>query len=443
MTTDAAPSPPPVSQRRVDYLRLSEIIDAELNVKTHDASGIGRSITAFGLAELPLIDDRTGRLIAGHGRIDDLRERHRTGQTPPEGVGVDDDGEWLVPVQRGWASTDDAHARAYAAASNKLSENGGWDTDLLPDYLRGLAELDLLDLTGFTETDLAGLLGEDPQIDDDTDVRGDPDDAPAVPKDPITAPGDVWVLGRHRLICGDSTDIGAVDTLLGVDRADVMWTDPPYGVDYVGKTKDALTIQNDGAQDLPELLAGAFAAATAALKPGAVLYVAHAPGPLALDFMNAFTGAGFLWRQNLVWVKNAMVLGRSDYHYRHEPIIYGFTDGGDGRLGRGGDRWYGDNAQTTVFAVDKPARSGEHPTMKPVALIAAMLANSCPPGGIVYDPFGGSGSTLIAAHAHGAKARLIELDPGYCDVICRRYQKATGQWPALEDTGEAIDFCST
>lgn len=149
-------------------------------------------------------------------------------------------------------------------------------------------------------------------------------------------------------------------------------------------------------------------------------------------------GAGLVVRQNLVWVKNTLVLGRSDYHYKHEPILYGFVPAGSGRLGRGGRRWFGDNSQTTVFDFDKPARSAEHPTMKPVALVEAMLANSLPPGGVVFDPFAGSGSTLIAAHARGGRALCVELDPRYADVIARRYEQHTGVVPRLG--GEPISF---
>jgi site-specific DNA-methyltransferase (adenine-specific) len=251
------------------------------------------------------------------------------------------------------------------------------------------------------------------------------------------------LLGPHRVLCGDSTDITAVEAMLDGDRCHIMWTDPPYGVDYVGKTKQALTIRNDGAGDLPELLAGAFAVATAALRSGAPVYVCHAPGPLATTFAEAFTTAGWSLRQNLVWVKDIMVLGHSDYHYRHEPILYGFTPGGEGRRGRGGDAWFGDNAQTSVLEVPKPPRSGDHPTMKPVELITRCLANSCPPRGLVFEPFGGSGSTLIAAHQHGAQARVVELDPRYADVICRRYQEHTGTLPVLLSTGDEHDFTDT
>jgi ParB-like chromosome segregation protein Spo0J len=185
-------------ERSIVYLRLPDIRGADTNPKRHDGDGLAVSIGEFGLAELPLLDERTDRIVAGHGRIDDLRQRRAAGVKPPPDIRVDDTGEWLVPVQAGWASSDDAHARAYLAASNKLSENGGWDYDQLPDYLAGLAEQDLLALTGFSEDELAEMLADDPQADDDTDVRGDPDDTPGLRPDAISMPGDIWQLGRHR-----------------------------------------------------------------------------------------------------------------------------------------------------------------------------------------------------------------------------------------------------
>ncbi|MGA5820826.1 DNA methyltransferase [Kitasatospora sp. NPDC094028] len=332
---------------------------------------------------------------------------------------------------------DDATARRINLADNRIAELGSFDTEALAELLAA-ADGDL-DGTGYTTADIDSILGSIQEL---PALLGDPDDVPDPPADPITTRGDVWILGQHRLLCGDSTDVTAVENMLAGDRADCMWTDPPYGVDYVGKTKDALTIQNDGASDLPELLAGAFAVATIALKPGAPVYVAHPPGPLALDFAHAFLQAGWLLRQNLIWDKGTLVLGRSDYHYQHEPILYGFTDAptGSGRLGRGGDRWFGDNSQTSVFAVPKPARSQDHPTMKPVELVAAALRNSCPSRGTVYEPFGGSGTTLVAAHTTGRAARVVELDPRYADVICRRYQQLTGTRPVLQSSNEAVDF---
>lgn len=300
-----------------------------------------------------------------------------------------------------------------------------------------LADLPDLEGTGYTDDDLEALLAS---MAVPGEIHGDPDDAPDLPADPITEPGQLWHLGPHRVLCGDATDPGAVEALLDGERADCMWTDPPYGVEYVGKTKDALTIQNDGANGLPELLAGAFAVAAKVLRPGAPLYVAHAD-TARVTFETAMLEAGWLFRQNLIWDKGQMVLGHSDYHYQHEPILYGFTPApvGFGRLGRGGDHWYGDNAQTTVFAVPMPSRNAEHPTMKPVELITRCLENSCPPAGLVYEPFGGSGSTLIAAHITGRAARVVELDPRYVDVICQRWQTATGQTPRL-DGGDEHDF---
>jgi len=236
--------------------------------------------------------------------------------------------------------------------------------------------------------------------------------------------------------------MAAVEAMLGGDRADCMWTDPPYGVNYTGKTKDALTISNDGADDLPSLLAGAYAVATAALKPGSAVYVAHPPGGLHRVFLEAFFAAGWKFHEGLVWDKGTMVLGHSDYHFRHEPIMYGYT-AGEGRRGRGGAGWYGDNSQTSVFEIPKPSRSEDHPTMKPVALVTAMLANSCPRKGLVYEPFGGSGTTLIAAHELGMRAAVVELDPRYADVILRRAEAFTQVTPerVLPDgTTEPVSF---
>lgn len=348
-------------------------------------------------------------------------------------------------ISLGWDEIDvvfvdvnDDRARRIVLSSNRTAELGGYDDDALVELLSYLD--DDYEGTGWSEEDVDALINPAEEL---PAGNTDPDHVPTPPAEPISAPGDIYQLGPHRLLCGDSTDVAAVEAMLAGDRCDCMWTDPPYGVDYVGKTKDALTIQNDGASSLPELLAGAFATATIALKPGAPLYIAHPPGPLSLDFAKAFLDAGWLLRQNLIWVKDVMVLGHSDYHYRHEPVLYGFTDGGDGRLGRGGDRWFGDNAQTSVIEVPKPPRSEDHPTMKPVELIARCLNNSCPPRGLVYEPFGGSGSTLIAAHQTGRIARVVELDPRYVDVICRRYQEHTGTKPEriLDDgTTQPVDF---
>lgn len=265
-------------------------------------------------------------------------------------------------------------AAAIVLADNRLADLGGYDSTDLHALLSGL---DSFDGTGYTSTDLAAL----EQVLFPPVPRTDPDDAPSVPADPITRVGQVWALGGHRLLVGSSTDLDAVRRLCGDVQPDCVWTDPPYGVDYVGKTKEALTITNDGTLGLMDLLTSAFQTVAEVCKPGAPVYIACPPGPEFQTFTLAMDAAELRWRQTLIWVKNAMVLGRSDYHYRHEPILYGFTPGGLGRRGRGGTNWLGDHKQTSIFEVDRPARSKDHPTMKPVALIAAMLANSLPPGG--------------------------------------------------------------
>ena len=385
-------------------------------------------------------------------------------------------------VDVGVIDVDEQTATQIVLADNRLADLGGYDDKSLAELLESL---DDLAGTGYTIEDLDELVASVHVPEEYTD----PDDAPDLPDDDevISVPGDVYELGPHRVVCGDSTNPDdVVDKLLYDGLADMVWTDPPYGVDYVGKTKESLTIQNDGSDGLEQLLADAFTAATPGLVPGAPFYVTSPPGPQFADFIKGLSSAGWLWRQTLAWVKNTMVLGHSDYHYRHETVFvgevpsgdfgelpdddpasgvtvddagvdsdsdadgdtgddggfdsiaYGFTPGGKGRLGRGGDRWFGDNAQTSVFMFDKPSRNREHPTMKPTDLILAMLRNSCRPGGVVLDLFGGSGSTIIAAHQGGYRARVVELDPRYVDVICRRWQEHTGVVPVRD--GEEVSF---
>lgn len=366
--------------------------------------------------------------------------------------------------QLGWThiaatymTVTDVEATRIVLADNRTADMGTYDVDDLRSLLGTLPDLEG---TGYNPDDLEAMLAPQEPAQPKLGADEYPDHVP-----PTSKTGDVWVLGRHRLVVGDATDPHAWHLLLEGKPADLMWTDPPYGVDYVGKTKEALTIQNDGKIGLHALLTPAFALAAAHLKPGAPTYIAHADAE-RVTFETTARAAGFLIRQNLIWVKNAMTLGHNDYHYRHEPILeaeapgpdktpppppapeedlthqpilYGFNKGGNGRLGRGGKRWYGTDNRTTVFEIPKPPASREHPTMKPVALILAMLANSARPGHIIVDPFAGSGSTLIAAETHGAKARVIELDPHYADVICARYQRVTGR-PVKTLDGKTVDF---
>jgi DNA modification methylase len=294
--------------------------------------------------------------------------------------------------------------------------------------------------------------------------ENDPDDAPDAPAEPVTKTGDIWVMGPHRLVCGDSTMIDPLEMLMGSERADMCWTDPPYNVAY--ETKAGKTANDDlGDSEFRQFLVDAFTNAFCMLKPGAAIYVAHADTE-GLNFRAAFAQAGFKLSGCLVWRKDSLVLGRSDYQWQHEPILYGWREGSrhkwyggrklttvqevgdgspftqqeDGRWTiRVGDRiMVVDGAATvedmlpSVFNEPKPKRSEGHPTMKPVALIERMLRNNARPGDIVFDPFGGSGSTLIAAERLGMCARLCELDPGYCDVIVKRYEAYTGRKAELQ-----------
>jgi DNA modification methylase len=264
-------------------------------------------------------------------------------------------------------------------------------------------------------------------------LRTDPDEAPPLPEEPRTRPGDLWLLGEHRLLCGDATKAEDVARLMNGERADQLLTDPPYGVDYVGKTARELRITGDTQQGLGGLLAASFARAGEVLAEGAAIYVFHPAGPQSVTFLEAFLAQGWRLHQTLVWVKESLVLGHADYHYRHEPIAYGYASGG-GRRGRGGAGWHGGDAQDSVLEVARPAASREHPTMKPVELVGRLLENSSAPGERVLDPFCGSGSTLVAAQLLRRRAFCMELDPRYCDVIVERYERASGNEATREAT---------
>lgn len=253
----------------------------------------------------------------------------------------------------------------------------------------------------------------------------DPEEIPLVPQAPVTLPGEVWDLGPHRIVCGDATDPSTFATLLEGQGADVLWTDPPYGVDYSGKTRKALQIMNDDADGLASLLERSFSAADAALHPGAPIYICHPAGPNSVVFSGAFLSAGWTLLQGLIWVKDALVLGHSDYHFRHEPLLYGRKPG-PARYGRGHVGWHGGDAQTSVFEIARPRASREHPTAKPVELIRRCLENSSTFGETVLDPFLGSGSTLIAAEQLGRCCVGVEIDPSYVDVAVSRWETFTG-----------------
>ena len=427
------------------------------NARTHpewQIAQIAASIAEFGFCNPVLVGD-DGVIIAGHGRVL-AAKRLGLAEVPVIVLGH------LSAIQR----------RALVIADNKIADNAGWDEARLGAELLELREGGFdLDVVGFSEDELAALLGGLEGIDEATSALGDPDFVPEPLPLPVTEPGDVWLLGDHRVLCGDATKREDIEALCDGRLVDACWTDPPYNVAYEGR---AGKIANDdmSSTDFRRFLVMAFGAAAGVMRAGAPIYVAHADTE-GLNFRAAFRDAGFKLSGCLVWVKPSLVLGRSDYQWRHEPILYGWKPGA-------AHSWYGGRARTTVIeraaapvqvmpdgsiqirvedrtvvitgtglsveALDestlrfeKPSRSDEHPTMKPVGLILEMLGNSTAPGDLVLDPFGGSGSTLIACHKAGRVARLLELEPKFCDVIARRWQTFTGLRAIRESDGHEFD----
>lgn len=340
-------------------------------------------------------------------------------------------------IQVVFVDVDADQAAQIVLADNRLADIGSYDAAALAEVVESVGDPTLG--TGYSDDDIAEILAATApkQLAD-----ADAEQVPEAPKTPYTKVGQVWKLGDSVLVVGSSTDEELVRkgvTLLG-DDPQCIWTDPPYGVNYVGGTKDKLKISNDFTIDKAiDVTEQAFALAVKICRSGSPFYMAH-PDKYRVQFQQAIEQVGCDWRQTLIWVKSQLSLGYADYQIQEEPIAYGFfpNPAGGGRLGRGGIHWYGDAKQTTVLRFDKPRANREHPTMKPVDLIQSMLKNSCRKGGSVYDPFGGSGSTLIAATGLGMRCLTVELDPKYADVICRRYQEFTGILPELD--GEPHDF---
>lgn len=384
------------------------------NSRTHSdeqVAQIAASIKEFGFTN-PVLVDADGGIIAGHGRVMAAR---KLGMKDVPTVCLD----YMTEAQK----------KAYIIADNKLALNAGWDNDMLRIEIDELKGLDFdIDLLGFDGDELAALFAE---AETHTEGLTDDDDCPEPPEDPVTKPGDIWVLGNHRLMCGDSTSMDDLASLCGGQMVDMWLTDPPYNVAYEGKTKDALTIQNDSMSDdsFRQFLRDAYTAADSVMKAGAVFYILFADCE-TYNFTGALKDSGWLLRQMLIWKKSSIVMGRKDYHFKHEPCLYGWKEGA-------AHLWASDRKQTTILEFDKPQRNGEHPTMKPVALFEYQMLNNTKGGDIVLDSFGGSGTTMIAAEKNGRHARLMEIDPKYCDVIIKRWQDFTGKSAVLESTGQS------
>jgi DNA modification methylase len=392
---------------KIEYLPINELQFYERNARTHSDGQVDQlvaSIREFGFTN-PVLVDENNVLIAGHGRT-----------TAAKVMGLTE-----VPAIRLTGLTEN-QIKALRIADNQLALNAGWDLELLSAELQELEtdgfDLDLVGFDdGFLDELLDGGFGEDGE--QDQDAEDEP--APEPPEDPVSVPGDLWLLGRHRLLCGDSTSIDAVEKLADGKLIDLLVTDPPYNVAYEGKTADALTIQNDDMSDseFRQFLRDVYSAADSVMRPGAVFYIWHADSE-GYNFRGAAHDIGWQVRQCLIWNKNSLVLGRQDYHWKHEPCLYGWKDGA-------AHYWGSDRSQTTVLDFNRPNRNGEHPTMKPVDLIEYQIKNSSKRGDLVMDLFGGSGTTLIACENTGRTGLLMELDPKYVDVIVKRWQNQTGK----------------
>ena len=403
---------------KLEHWPIERLLPYIRNARTHSEAQIAQiaaSIAEFGFTA-PILAGSDGVIVAGHGRLAAAR---KLGLATVPVVVL----EHLTPTQR----------RALVIADNKIAENAGWDEELLRLELAELQEADFdLALTGFDADELLEIMaGEETTTEGNTDE----DAAPEVPVTPVSKPGDVWIMGQHRLLCGDSTNAASYTLLMAGEKAHMVVTDPPYGVNYANSAKDKLRgthrpILNDNlGEDFEPFLKAALTPMIAHCQ-GAI-YIAMSSSELD-TLQSAFRAAGGKWSTFIIWAKNTFTLGRSDYQRQYEPILYGWPEGAN-------RHWCGDRDQGDVWHFNKPRVNDLHPTMKPVELVERAIRNSSRPGDLVLDPFGGSGTTLIAAEKSGRQARLIELDPKYVDTIVRRWQDYAGAQAIRESDGIRFD----
>ena len=382
---------------------LEKLVPYVNNARTHSPEQITKlrsSLREFGFIN-PVIIDRDYGIIAGHGRVMAAKEENIT-EVPCVFV------DYLTEAQK----------KAYILADNRFAQDAGWDEELLRLEIESLQGADFdVSLTGFEEQEIADLFSaEDGKNakDDDFDLSA------ALEKASFVERGDIWTVGRHRLMCGDATSAEDVSALMDRKKANLIVTDPPYGVSF--KSSDGLTIQNDSMKDeeFYTFLLSAFRCMAEHLESGGSAYVFHADTE-GLNFRKAFLDAGFHLAGVCIWVKNSLVLGRSDYQWQHEPVLFGWKKGGK-------HSWYSDRSQTTIWNYDKPKRNKNHPTSKPLDLLGYPICNSSQENAVVLDTFGGSGSTMMACEQLNRICCMMELDEKYASVILRRY---------VEDTGDA------
>jgi len=404
------------SSLEIKYVDINKLIPYVNNARTHtdeQVKQIASSIKEFGWTNPVLIDGDNG-VIAGHGRL-------LAGQK----LGIN-----KVPTIELQGLTE-AQKKAYILADNRLAQNAGWDEDLLKLELQDLESMDFdMTLMGFEMDELNKFLFEEPV------GLTDPDEVPDLQDESTTQKGDVWLLGEHRLICGDATSETDIAKLMNNKKADMIFTDPPYNVDYGGTNHPSWkrrSIQNDNMADeeFVQFIENFIVACKPHVKQGSATYICYGERN-GLQFLTAFNNAGLHHSMNIIWKKDSLVLGRSDYHYIHEPIFYGWFQGEK-------HIYYGDRKQQSVWEIKRPKRSDLHPTMKPIELIEKALANSSKNEDIVYEPFSGSGSTLIASEKTNRICYGLELDEKYCDVIIKRWQDFTGNQATLENTNKTFE----
>lgn len=398
------------------------------NPRHGDDPSVKSSLVAFGLVSPVIYKEEDGRRVvfAGNTR---LRAARALGWTH------------IAAVNGAHLNAD--QVRAFALADNRTSELGTFDDTALAEILEAVAQVsdELMGATGYTPDDLTELLDSYQSPEADNRITGDPDAVPEPPPDPITKPGDRWRLGNHTLVCGDAATASnyPVDDVVAL-----VVTDPPYGVSYADKNEFLngydkgnhiqQPIENDHMtpEETQALWVDVFTVCHDTLRPGGVYYVTGPQGGDLLLLLLALKESGLILKHMLIWAKNNHVLGRCDYNYKHEPILYGWKEGGH--------KFYGDGTDKSVWEIDKPHASKLHPTMKPVALYERAIRNSSKPGEMVLDPFAGSGTAIVAAEGTGRVCHAIELDPHYCDVICARWEAATGVTPVLDASGEPVSF---
>lgn len=383
-------------------MNTSELIPYDNNPRFNEGAvdKVAESIKEFGF-KVPIIIDNNNVIVTGHTRL-----------MAAEKLGMEQ-----VPVIIADDLTD-SQIKAFRIADNKVAEFSEWDFDKLEIELEGLANSDIdmeLDLLGF-----------DDFIEPEDDIEAEEDDYEIeVPEEPKAKIGQVYQLGKNRVMCGDSTKQEDVDKLMDGKQVDLFITDPPYNVSYTGKTKEMLTIENDEMEDedFRQFLVDVFKTADEVMKPGAAFYIWHADSE-GYNFRGACKDTDWQVRQCLIWVKNSMVMGRQDYHWKHEPCLYGWKPGA-------AHKWETDRKQTTVLEFDRPTKNLEHPTMKPIPLFDYQINNNTVKGDTVLDLFGGSGTAIMACEQSGRECYTMELDPKYVDVIINRWEEYTGEEAVL------------